>query len=135
MFNDSKKLKEENETLNDRNLNLKSELQLLKLEESIRKETIKEQEKVIARSEAERLILCEVVYTAVDIMNEYEPITSKYHKMILEGSATIEDIKKCSNIVQNTNKLRLEFNKLIALFNKEQKEHGMFDKLNLTIVK
>jgi len=64
-------------------------------------------------------MLAEAVHVASELIKEVAPICGKYHKLILSGQASSDDIKACSKHVQRANRMRKEFNDLVLLYHKE----------------
>lgn len=95
---------------------------------------IHQQNNVVKIKQTENLILVEISQMAIDIMKTYNPITGKYHKMIIQGEATVEDVKKCGNIMQKIIKMEKEFRQLIALYQNQQKKKTIGDNLNLSVI-
>ncbi len=79
---------------------------------------IKERDVVIAAMDRNILILHEIVTAANETLSEFYKITSTYHKKIIMKTATLEDIKECSNIVQRSIKHFKEMRRLQQHYDK-----------------
>jgi hypothetical protein len=66
-------------------------------------------------------ILIEAINEASDTLQELWKITSTYHKKIIMGQATREDVKECSNIVQRSLRYARKFEQLKFLYAKVYK--------------
>ena len=136
------KLKEEIERLEKENKILKGEIGAWTAASHVRRDTVKQQadfiqkqNKVIAAFNVDREILNEIFVSAVEIMNSYNPITGKYHAKIFKGEATVEDMKRCSAIMQGIIKQRDEFDRMVQLFYNEERKKEIGDNFTISIVK
>ncbi len=132
----------EAEVLRKINQTLQGEAEFLQKMLDLRGETVAAQETLIGRQnvgiramETERGILSEIVVSSIEIMKEYTPITSEYHVLIFSGEATVDDMKKCSEIMQRILKMRKEFHELVQLYYNKEKKVTLGMNLNMSILK
>lgn len=98
-------------------------------------EEIAKKNKKIENQIIDCTILIETLNVAIDIMKDYDPITSKYHALIIKGEATPEDVRICSSIVKKIIKKRKEFHEMIMLCSDIEKKKYLSQNFNFSVVK
>ena len=78
----------------------------------LQEKRIKDRDETIERLNRNNDLLTEMSNTAIEALSELYKITSTYHRKILDGEATVEDVKECSNIVQRSLKYTREHHRL-----------------------